>query len=184
VSVTTAPAFTSRDFRRACGQFLTGVTIVTARGADGAPIGLTVNSFASVSLDPPLVLVCVDRRSSTYASFSPGSPYAVHVLRHDQRELSTRFATPRNDKFAGLSCREGVGGAPILPDFAALLECVSVNVHEAGDHGIFVARVERVEIRETQSPLAFYSGAYVDIEREGAERVPEEAAELWRLGWS
>jgi flavin reductase (DIM6/NTAB) family NADH-FMN oxidoreductase RutF len=184
VSATTAPVFTSREFRRACGQFLTGVTIVTARAADGSPLGLTVNSFASVSLEPPLVLVCVDRRSSTFAAFAPGSAYAVHVLRHDQRELSTRFATPRPDKFAGVSFRQGSGGAPILSEFAALLECVSVSSHDAGDHGIFIGRVERVEVRETRSPLGFYSGAYVNIEHDGAERVPEEAAELWRLGWS
>ena len=174
----------SREFRRACGHFLTGVTIVTARAADGAPAGLTVNSFTSVSLEPPLVLVCVDRRSATYPAFVQGSHYAVHVLRHDQRELSTRFATPRTDRFAGLVWRPGLGGAPLLREFTALFECVALTAQDAGDHGLFVGRVERVEIRDSDSPLAFYRGAYVRIEREGAERLPEEAAELWRLGWA
>jgi flavin reductase (DIM6/NTAB) family NADH-FMN oxidoreductase RutF len=183
----TTPAeapLSSREFRRACGHFLTGVTIVTVRAEDGAPIGLTVNSFTSVSLEPPLLLVCVDRRSGTYPAFTVAAPFAVHVLRHDQRELSTRFATPRTDKFAGVGWRPGRNGAPILSEFTALFECVFVRAEDAGDHGLFLGRVERVEIRETDSPLAFYRGAYVRVEREGAERIPEEASELWRLGWA
>lgn len=179
-----AMPLSSREFRRACGHFLTGVTIVTARTADGAPVGLTVNSFASVSLEPPLVLVCIDRRSGTYPTFASGTAFAVHVLRNDQRELCTRFATPRTDKFAGVNWRPGLGGAPILSEFTALFECVAVTAEDAGDHGVFVGQVERVEIRDTDSPLAFYRGAYVRIERDGAERIPEEAAELWRLGWA
>jgi 3-hydroxy-9,10-secoandrosta-1,3,5(10)-triene-9,17-dione monooxygenase reductase component len=174
----------SRDFRRACGHFLTGVTIVTARSTDGAPIGLTVNSFTSVSLEPPLVLVCIDRRSGTYPAFAAGSPFAVHVLRHDQRELSTRFATPRTDKFADVRWHPGIGGAPVLSEFTSLFECTAVSVEAAGDHGVFLGRVDRVEIRDSDSPLAFYRGAYVRIEREGAERIPDEATELWRLGWA
>jgi flavin reductase (DIM6/NTAB) family NADH-FMN oxidoreductase RutF len=179
-----AGPLSSREFRRACGHFLTGVTIATARAADGSPVGLTVNSFTSVSLEPPLVLVCVDRRSGTYPAFVEGSHWAVHVLRHDQRELSTRFATPRTDKFAGLAWRPGLGGAPVLADFTALFQCVATKAHDAGDHRLFVGLVERVEIRDSDSPLAFYRGAYVRIEREGAERIPEEASELWRLGWA
>src|SRR5207245_8323751 len=93
----------SREFRRACGHFLTGVTIVTARAADGAPAGLTVNSFTSVSLEPPLVLVCVDRRSATYPAFVQGSHSAVHVLRLDPRELSTRFELPPAGRLAGIA---------------------------------------------------------------------------------
>jgi flavin reductase (DIM6/NTAB) family NADH-FMN oxidoreductase RutF len=178
------PTLSARDFRKACGHFLTGVTIVTAIGDDGAPVGITVNSFTSVSLEPPLVLVCIDRVSGSHRAFATGSAFAVHVLHHEQRYLSTRFATPRADKFAGLAWRPGPGGAPILPEFTTLFECTTVTAEVAGDHGLFVGRVERVEIRDTDAPLAFYRGAYVRMEREGAERIPEEATELWRLGWA
>jgi flavin reductase (DIM6/NTAB) family NADH-FMN oxidoreductase RutF len=177
-------AVDAREFRRASGHFVTGVTVVTARAPGGAPVGLTVNSFTSVSLEPPLILVCVDQRSGTYASFVKGAPFAAHVLRNDQRELSTRFATPRTDKFAGIEWRPGLGAAPVLIDFIALFECTTLSADAAGDHGVIVGRVERVEIRDSDAPLAFYRGAYVRIEREGAERVPEEATDLWRLGWA
>ena len=178
------PGLSAVEFRRACGHFLTGVTIVTARQADGSAAGITVNSFTSVSLDPPLVLVCVDRRSSSYPAFAPGSAFAVHVLHHGQSYLSTRFATPRSDKFTGLTLRSGIAGAPILPEFTTLFECTTVSAQDSGDHGVFVGRVDRVEIRDTDAPLAFYRGAYVQMEREGAERIPEEATDLWRLGWA
>ena len=176
------PSLSAVDFRRACGHFLTGVSIVTARRADGSAVGITVNSFTSVSLDPPLVLICVDRRSSAYDVFAVGSAFAVHLLHHGQTYVSTRFATPRADKFAGLTLRSGVVGAPILPEFMTLFECTTVTAQDSGDHGVFVGRVERVEIRDSDAPLAFYRGAYVKMEREGAERIPEEATELWRLG--
>ena len=177
-------ALSEREFRRACGHFLTGVTIVTARGDDGRPIGITVNSFTSVSLEPPLVLVCIDRGSGAHRAFTEGAPFAVHVLHRAQRHVSTRFATPQPDKFTGIGWRPTERGVPILTEFTALFECTTVSSQAAGDHGLFIGHVDRVEIRDTDAPLAFYRGAYVRVETEGAERIPEEAAELWRLGWA
>lgn len=178
------PPLSSREFRWASSHFITGVSIVTARGDDGLPVGITVNSFTSVSLDPALVLVCIDRRSGVHRAFASDSAFAVHVLHHEQRQLSTRFATPRADKFTGVTWKPGIRGAPILPEFTAVFECTTVIAEDAGDHGLFIGRVDRVEVRDTDAPLAFYRGAYVRMEREGAERVPEEASDLWRLGWA
>ena len=179
-------ALTSREFRRACGHFVTGVTIATGRSADGSPVAITVNAFTSVSLDPPLILVCVDNRSTSLPAFGVGELYAVHVLRHEQSDLSSRFATRLSgpEKLAAVPWRESASGIPILPAFTALFECTGVASHPAGDHTVIVGRVERVDVRETDDPLAFYRGAYVGIAREGAQPVPEEAAELWRLGWA
>jgi flavin reductase (DIM6/NTAB) family NADH-FMN oxidoreductase RutF len=179
-------ALTSREFRRACGSFLTGVTVVTGRAADGSPVGITVNSFTSVSLEPPLVLVCVDQRSTSLPAFGVGSRYAVHVLRHDQSELSSRFATrlAGPEKLAAVPWRESASGLPILPAFTALFECSIVATHPAGDHAVIVGRVERVDVRDTDDPLGFYRGAYMSVARESAQPIPEEAAELWRLGWA
>jgi flavin reductase (DIM6/NTAB) family NADH-FMN oxidoreductase RutF len=175
----------SREFRRACAQFATGVTIVTARSPDGTPVGITVNSFTSVSLEPPLVLVCIDRGSSSYPAFRVGANYAVHVLRHDQSELSTRFATRGigQEKFAGIRMREGLAGTPILPGYVALFECRAVAVQDGGDHGLFVGQVERVEVHESADPLVFHRGMYVHVDREHPIRVPREVLELWGLGW-
>ena len=146
-------------FRHACGQFMTGVTIVTTRADDGAPVGLTANSFTSVSLEPPLVLVCLDKRLGSYPAFRQGGHYAIHVLREDQAELSTRFATRGADKFGGLRCRNGLGGVPVLTTYLALFECEIVQVHEAGDHAIVVGHVHRLEVPPGDlPPLGFLRG--------------------------
>lgn len=161
--------FDSKEFRRACGQFATGVTIVTARATDGTPVGLTANSFTSVSLEPPLVLVCVDKKIGSYQAFREGAPYAVHVLAEDQADLSTRFATRGTDKFAGLAWREGLDGVPILPDYIALFECRVVHAYDGGDHTIFVGRVENLEVAHPdRPPLLFFRGRYASIRSEGA----------------
>jgi flavin reductase (DIM6/NTAB) family NADH-FMN oxidoreductase RutF len=181
-----AITLTSREFRRACGHFVTGVTVVTGRALDGSPVAITVNSFTSVSLEPPLVLVCVDNRSASLAAFGVGARYAVHVLRRDESDLASRFATRLSgpEKLAAVPWRESASGIPILPVFTALFECSIVATHLAGDHTAIVGRVEHVDVRDTDDPLAFYRGAYVGVAREGAQPVPEEAAELWRLGWA
>jgi flavin reductase (DIM6/NTAB) family NADH-FMN oxidoreductase RutF len=177
--------FDSKEFRRAAGQFLTGVTIVTVRADDGTPMGFTCNSFTSVSLDPPLVLVCLDKRGGSYGTFRVGRVYAVHVLEEHQIDLSTRFAMRGGDKFAGLNYREGLDGVPILPDYLALFECRIEQAHDAGDHTIFVGRVERLDVSDSERrPLGFYRGKYIRIHRHPAAYVPEEVVELWRLGWA
>lgn len=141
-------------------MFATGVTIVTARDAQGQPIGLTANSFNSVSLQPPLVLWSLARDAASLTVFSRGSHYAINILAADQRELAERFAARGADRFAGVAWRGGAGGAPVLAGVAAAFECFNRSRYEEGDHVIFVGEVERCEHREGVSPLIFHGGRY------------------------
>src|SRR5262249_7504770 len=132
-----APSFSASQFRAALGMFATGVTIVTARDADGAPIGLTANSFNSVSLDPPLGLWSLSREAGSMPHFTRGSHYAINILAAEQRELAERFSRRGRDRFAGVSFREGTAGAPILEGTAAVFECFNRSRYAEGDHVIF-----------------------------------------------
>ena len=154
------PSFTPTDFRTALGMFATGVTIVTARDADGQRVGLTANSFASVSLSPPLVLWSLSRRAGTVPAFSSGSHYAINILGADQHALAQRFASREPDRFDGLALREGAGGAPIIEGAVAVFECFNRSRYEEGDHIIFVGEVERCERRVGASPLIFHGGRF------------------------
>ena len=155
-----APSFSTPDFRAALGMFATGVTIVTGRDANGVRVGLTANSFNSVSLTPPLVLWSLSRQAGSLPAFTRGSHYAVHILAAGQRSLAERFARRDVDRFAGLDFREGAGGAPILQGVAAVFECFNRSQYEEGDHIIFVGEVERCEWREGAQPLIFHGGRY------------------------
>ncbi|MEZ5684416.1 MAG: flavin reductase family protein [Paracoccaceae bacterium] len=148
-----------RLLRRALGQFATGVTVITAREAGSeAPIGMTVNSFASVSLDPALVLWSAARASMRHAHFSCAEAFAIHILRADQAPLAERFA--RNQGFHDLPFKMNPEGAPILPDTLARLECVTEATHEGGDHTIIIGRVLRFEMAGAGEPLLFAQGQY------------------------
>jgi flavin reductase (DIM6/NTAB) family NADH-FMN oxidoreductase RutF len=155
-----APGFSSLDFRSALATFATGVTIVTARDSSGASIGVTANSFNSVSLAPPLVLWSLARSAGSMPAFARGSHYAVNILSADQRDLAERFAGKSADRFAGVAFREGAGGAPILEGACAVFECFNRSQYEEGDHIIFVGEVERCEQREGAQPLIFHGGRY------------------------
>ena len=155
-----APSFSTADFRAALGMFATGVTIVTARGADGEPVGLTANSFNSVSLEPPLVLWSLARSAGSMPAFERGSHYAINILAADQHALAERFASKALDRFQGLAFREGAGGSPILEGAAAVFECFNRSRYEEGDHVIFVGEVERCEQRSGAQPLIFHGGRY------------------------
>ena len=154
------PSFSAQEFRAALGMFATGVTIVTARGADGITIGLTANSFNSVSLDPPLVLWSLSRAAASMAVFSAGSHYAINILAADQHALAERFASKGADRFAGLGFHEGIGGAPVFDGAAAVFECFNRSRYEEGDHVIFVGEVERCTHRPGAQPLIFHGGRY------------------------
>lgn len=154
------PSFSAQEFRAALGMFATGVTIVTARTAEGATIGLTANSFNSVSLDPPLVLWSLSRAAASLAVFSAGSHYAINVLAADQRALAERFALRDIDRFSGVAFDQGAGGAPLLHGAAATFECFNRSRYEEGDHVIFVGEVERCTWRAGASPLLFHGGRY------------------------
>ena len=155
-----APSFSAPDFRAALGMFATGVTIVTARGADGAPVGLTANSFNSVSLAPPLVLWSLARSAGSMPAFERGSHYAINILAAEQHALAERFASKAADRFNGLAFREGAGGAPVLDGAAAVFECFNRSRYEEGDHVIFVGEVEHCAWREGALPLIFHGGRY------------------------
>lgn len=154
------PSFSSPEFRAALGMFATGVTIVTARTADGGLIGLTANSFNSVSIDPPLVLWSLARAAASLPAFSTGSHYAINILGADQHELAKRFAAKGLDRFADVSFVEGAGGAPLLSGAAASFECFNRSRYEEGDHVIFVGEVERCSHRLGASPLLFHGGRF------------------------
>ena len=155
-----APNFSKQEFRTALGMFATGVTIVTARGPDGVLVGLTANSFNSVSIAPPLVLWSLARSAGSMPAFERGSHYTINILSADQHALAERFASKSTDRFADLAFREGAGGAPIIEGAAAVFECFNRSRYEEGDHVIFVGEVERCERREGAQPLIFHGGRY------------------------
>jgi flavin reductase (DIM6/NTAB) family NADH-FMN oxidoreductase RutF len=154
------PSFSSQEFRAALGMFATGVTIVTARIPDGQVLGLTANSFNSVSLEPPLVLWSLSQAAASMPAFRAGSHYAINVLASDQKELAERFAAKGADRWAGVVFTEGGCGAPLLAGAAATFECFNRSRYEEGDHVIFVGEVERCSWRPGASPLLFHGGRF------------------------
>lgn len=155
-----APNFSPPEFRTALGMFATGVTIVTARVADGTYVGLTANSFNSVSLNPPLVLWSLSQAAASMVAFSSGAHYAINILAADQTALALRFATKEIDRFAGVDFEEGVAGAPLLKGAAATFECFNRSRYVEGDHVIFVGEVERCAHRAGASPLLYHGGKF------------------------
>ena len=150
---------TVESFRRAVGRFATGVTVVTAVDG-GLDHAMTANAFTSVSLDPPLILVCVDHKSQSYPALVAGKTFAVNILSHDQEHVSRRFATTKvENKFEGVPFTLSQMGLPLLENALAQLECATVNVHLEGDHTIFVGRVERARAG-AGLPLVYYRGRY------------------------
>jgi flavin reductase (DIM6/NTAB) family NADH-FMN oxidoreductase RutF len=141
-------------------EWASGVTVVTSRFGDVIH-GMTVSAFASVSLDPPLVLVCADKTSDTHGVIARGGVFAAHVLAEGQEALSNRFASEKDEdrRFQGIDWRTGATGAPILPGAAAVLDCRVAAAHDAGDHVIYVGRVEDVEIGGGE-PLLYHRGVY------------------------
>jgi flavin reductase (DIM6/NTAB) family NADH-FMN oxidoreductase RutF len=154
-----ADRFDRRDFRKALGQFSTGVTVITTRAIDGRRVGMTANSFSSVSLDPPLVLWSLARNAPSVADFTGASHFAINVLAAHQHHLSRQFSTPQADKFGGVDCCEGTAGVPLLNDVIARFVCRNVRQYDGGDHLIFIGEVERYD-RFDGEPLVFHSGYY------------------------
>ena len=145
--------------RTALGRFATGVTIVGCRAADGSPVGLTVNSFSTLSLQPPLILWSLRSASPNLEAFLAAPHFAVNVLAESQVELSRRFASPAVDKFAEGLWTSGLGDAPVLAGCAAVFECERVSHQTAGDHVLFIGQVLAVS-EAPQTPLVFQSGHY------------------------
>jgi len=148
-----------RGFRNALGSYATGVTIITATGADGKPYGLTCNSFASVSLNPPLVLWSLMRYSSTLSVFQNASHFAVNVLGASQQALANKFSKSLEDKFAGVDWTRGLGDAPLLVESVANFQCRAADRYYGGDHVIFLGAVEAYSYSRKE-PLLFARGTY------------------------
>lgn len=155
----TERAFDVRELRRALGQYATGVTVVTARAADGRKVGMTANSFTSVSLDPPLVLWCPGKNAPSTPDFTASTHFAVNILAADQHHLSRQFATPADDKFAGAALSEGIAGTPVLDGVVARFQCRTVQCLDAGDHIVMIGEVERYDA-PGGDPLVFHAGSY------------------------
>ncbi len=141
-------------------MFATGVTIVTARTPAGTLIGLTANSFNSLSLSPPLVLWSLSQAAGSMPALSTGSHYAINVLAADQKALAERFAGRRDDRWAGVAYTEGASGAPLITGAAASFECFNRSRYEEGDHVIFVGEVERCSHQPGAAPLLFHGGKF------------------------
>lgn len=152
--------FDTLELRRALSCFATGVAVATTRDAAGEPAGITINSFNSVSLDPPLVLWSIAKDSYSYDAFIDAEHFAVNVLTREQLDLSARFAQRDGDKFEGLVTREGLHGVPLLLECAACFQCRTEHLYEGGDHKIIVGRVLSIEERDT-APLIFYRGDFL-----------------------
>ena len=156
------PTVSPLDLRRACGQFATGVTVVTVRDGDGLR-GMTANSFTSVSLDPPLILVSVDRRNRTHELLDDGVPFVVNVLSQEQQCWSDRFAGRHGDvqhQFDDIPHTLSADGVPIIAEAPASFSCRVVAIHEAGDHSLFIGQVEGIEHAPDTTPLLFFGGKY------------------------
>ncbi|CCQ73855.1 flavin reductase family protein [Magnetospira sp. QH-2] len=150
-----------RTFRNALGHFATGITVVTAKTSDGEPVGVTVNAFSSVSLDPPLVLVCLGTNTADIEAFtSPDSPFNINVLRDDQAEISTLFAKRDREKFDTTPWSEASNGVPRIDGCLAHLECRLASVQDGGDHLILIGRVEETAYDSAGQPLLYFRGAY------------------------
>ena len=152
--------FDQKEFRNACGMFATGITIVTTTAPNGEPVGMTANSFTSVSLDPPLVLWNVGNHANSFDIFSNADHYAVHILHKEQENLSNLFASRGEDKFGDLDWQTGEAGSPILPDYAVCMQCKMEHVYPGGDHNILVGRVIAFEDRSLDHALLFFKGGY------------------------
>jgi flavin reductase (DIM6/NTAB) family NADH-FMN oxidoreductase RutF len=153
---------TSDKFRQVMGNFATGITVVTTLDKSGKPYGLTVNSFTSVSLDPVLVLVCLDNKLSGFQSFIDSRHFGVSMLSHTQEEISRLFAKKDSDRPESIYFA-GQLGMPLLRDSMAIMECEVVAKHPAGDHTIFVGRVEHADVLEAAKPLLYFRGKYQQL---------------------
>ena len=163
-----------QELRRALGSFVTGITIITTRDVDQRPVGVTVSSFSSLSLDPPIVLWCLAREARSANTFSAGESFAAHVLAHDQWPVAERFATPGAEKFAAVKWQWSDRALPLLAGCAAHFECTRDAVHEGGDHLIITGVIDHFAVSDID-PLAYRRGRYALTHR------GEEAAHLMSL---
>jgi len=149
-------------FRQLLGRFATGVTVVTTRTSDGRPLGMTASSVASVSLDPPLLLVCVDRKNDMRGALEHARHFVLNVLAADQEALSRRFAAEATDRFDGVDYRDNKQGLPVLDGVLATIECEKTDVVPGGDHTVYFGRVTGGAVTDRR-PLLYYRGGYAGL---------------------
>lgn len=173
-----------RKFRNALGQFPTGVVVATARTQAGELIGMTMSSFNSVSLDPPLILFSVHRKTMSFEAWQSISRYAINVLNEDQEQVSNQFARAGGNKWEDISVLTSASGVPLLPNAAVVFECVSHARYDGGDHEIFLGRVEAMhENAFTRGrPLVFFEGRYRQLASVATAHAPPPGVELLH-GW-
>jgi flavin reductase (DIM6/NTAB) family NADH-FMN oxidoreductase RutF len=152
-------AISKDEFRAALSRFPSGVTIVTTKDADGRLHGITVSAFASVSLEPPMILVCVDKLAGSHDALAESGAFVVHILAEEHQEHSNKFASPVPDKFNDIEYRYGLREIPVLENALVALECRLAHAHEGGDHTIFVGEIERAAINDGK-PLVYWNGDY------------------------
>lgn len=153
-------AVTKDEFRQALGHFASSVTVVTSKCEDSQMRGITVSAFSSLSLEPPLIIICIDKRASLHEHLAEGRYFAVNILAEDQELISRRFASKEADRFEGVGFAEGLTGAPVLDGVLAAIECRVTQAYPGGDHTIFVGEVEATRVSEGK-PLAYFRGGYV-----------------------
>lgn len=159
-----------REIRNLLGQFATGVTVITTRGKGGRKVGMTANSFSSLSLDPPLILWSLSKTAPSLEEFVDAEHFAIHMLAQEHHQISGHFARAAEDKFAGVVHRECESGVPILEDALATLVCKNIQQYEGGDHLIFIGKIEKYQQRQGE-PLVFHAGKYhVTAEHPALER--------------
>lgn len=151
-------------FRSVLGRFATGVTIVTTLDRRGRDAGMTVSALSSVSLDPPLILICIDHSASIYNTLSKATSFVVNILSEGQEALARRFAEKGANRFGGIGYERGENGAVVLLETLGYLECEVVARHEAGDHDVIIGEVEVAQSNEGK-PLLYYRGGYAQLER-------------------
>ncbi len=150
------------EFRRALGHFAAGVSVVTSKFENGEIAGITVTAFSSLSLEPPLVLICIDRRARIHDRLQAGSNFAVNLLAEDQELISRRFAASEADPFREIGYSEGVTGAPVIQDALGVIECRITELVPGGDHTIVIGQVEATKVREGK-PLVYFRGGYSQL---------------------
>ena len=152
-------SISKEEFRSALSRFASGVTVVTTKDSSGKLYGITVSAFCSVSLEPPLILICIEKDTGSHHAFEQSRAFVVNILREDQQHISDRFASPLDDKFGEISYRSGIEDLPVLEDALANLECRLRYSHEGGDHTIFVGEVEKATVNGGE-PLLYFHGNY------------------------
>ena len=152
-------SISKEEFRRALSRFASGVTVITTKDNEGKLYGITVSAFCSVSLEPPLILVCIEKSAGSHRALEQSKAFVVNILREDQQHISNHFASRLNDKFNEISYRFGIENLPLLEDVLVNLECRLRYSHEGGDHTIYVGEIENLTINDG-NPLLYFHGGY------------------------